>query len=337
MTSAGRSTKAIHVQRKGDIVTLLRYVVMDAPIFEKHLSVEVLAEHLKAVTRALDTKTRFVNLTIGVNDSIVRHAELPQIPVEDMRQILKNNSKNYLQQDLPNHSFDIWLLPNTRLPGVEAPKPGTPQKQKVIVGGARKQLVDELQTAARQAGLVPDQVTPGILAPVNAFELAMPEVFSKEAVALVEIGFKSTSICLLNRGELIVNRVVALGGDRLTAGLAEAMNISYTEAEGIKIGMPGEKCKPPSNRSWHPWDASCALRLISSSINRTSPSAGCTSPVDRLALSSSSRALKPKLMATCLPWNPTATFQIGLPAQQSAELEQVAPQLTIAVGAAATI
>src|SRR5271155_2223861 len=78
----GRSTKAISVQRKGDIFTLLRYVVMDAPIFEKHLSVDVLAEHLKGVARALDAKTRFVNLTISVNDSIVRHAEPPQMPVE---------------------------------------------------------------------------------------------------------------------------------------------------------------------------------------------------------------------------------------------------------------
>src|SRR5437899_398259 len=98
----GRSTKAIHVQRKGDSLTLLRYAVMDAPIYEKHLSIEVLAEHLKAVTRALDAKTKLISLTVGVNDSILRHADLPQIPVEDMRLILKNNTKNYLQQDLPN-------------------------------------------------------------------------------------------------------------------------------------------------------------------------------------------------------------------------------------------
>jgi len=33
---------------------------------------------------------------------------------------------------------------------------------------------------------------------------------------------------------------VNIGGDRLTAGLAEAMNISYAEAEGIKVGMAPE-------------------------------------------------------------------------------------------------
>src|ERR1041385_8495084 len=91
-----RSTKAVHIQRRGDVYTLLRYCVLDAPIFEKNVSVELLADHLKAVAQALEAKTKMVSLAISVNDSIVRPAELPQIPMDDMRQILKNNTKNYL-------------------------------------------------------------------------------------------------------------------------------------------------------------------------------------------------------------------------------------------------
>src|SRR2546422_3223177 len=70
--------------------------------------------------------------------------------------------------------------------------------------------------------------------------MAMPEVFTRDVVALVDIGFKNTSICLLQQGELMLSRVVAIGGDKLTAGLAESMGISYAEAEGIKVGMPTE-------------------------------------------------------------------------------------------------
>src|SRR5882757_3973724 len=87
----GRSTKAVYMQRKGDVYTLLRYCVMDAPIYEKNISVDLLAEHLKAVHLALDAKTKFVTLAVSVTDAIVRLAELPQIPMDDMRQILKNN------------------------------------------------------------------------------------------------------------------------------------------------------------------------------------------------------------------------------------------------------
>ena len=68
----------------------------------------------------------------------------------------------------------------------------------------------------------------------------MPDLFAKNVVALVDIGFKNTTICLLQEGELVLSRVIAIGGDKITGGLAEAMGISYAEAEGIKMGMPSE-------------------------------------------------------------------------------------------------
>src|SRR5437899_829363 len=106
----GRTTKAIYLQRKGDDFVLTRFVLLDAPIYEKTLSAELLEEHLKNICQALDTKTRLVTLAIGVHDSVVRHAELPVMPVDDMRQVLKNNTKNYLQQDLPGHIFDCSIM-----------------------------------------------------------------------------------------------------------------------------------------------------------------------------------------------------------------------------------
>jgi type IV pilus assembly protein PilM len=334
----GRSTKAILLQRRGDVYTLLRYCIMDAPLYEKELSVDVLTDHLKAVYAALDTKTKNVSLAISVNDSIVRQAELPQIPVADMRQILRINTKNYLQQDLPGYTFDCYSIPirqNTAVAG-ETPKAinATSQKLKVLVGGAKKQLTDDLSAAIRGAGLIPDQVIPGIVGPFNAFEMTMPEIFEKEAVALVDIGFKSTSICLLQKGELMVSRVVNIGGDKLTQGLAEAMSISYAEAEGIKVGMPGEvqsNLEPlltPLGR-----ELRASVDFFEHQQDRT---------VSQIYVSGGSarsefimKALETELMAPCKSWSPVANLQMALPAVQVSEIEQVAPQLTVAIGAAA--
>jgi Tfp pilus assembly PilM family ATPase len=44
--------------------------------------------------------------------------------------------------------------------------------------------------------------------------------------------------------------------------------------------------------------------------------------------------LQQELMAECKPWNPTSFMEISVPAQQAAELEQVSPQLAVAVGTA---
>src|SRR5882762_2282422 len=198
-----RTTKAVHIQRDGEGFVLCGYALLDAPIFEKTLSTELLAEHLKAVSQALDAKSKLLTLTVGVNDAIVRHAEMPRMPMEDMRMVLKLNSKSYLQQDLNNHLYDCHFLPPAQQlkPAEAAKAPAGPPKNRVLVAGAKRQLVEDLVTASRNAGLIADHIVPGLVGPTNAFEKAMPEVFVKEVVALVDIGFRSSSITILQQGE----------------------------------------------------------------------------------------------------------------------------------------
>jgi len=330
-----RTTKAVYLQRRGESLGFARYALLDAPIYEKTLSVDMLAEHLKAVVQALETKSRHVSLGIGVNDSLVRHTELPLMPVDDMRQILKNNTKTYLQQDLSGHIFDCYILPPKALIAPEKKAKGVTNipKAKVLVAGAKKQYLDDLQSAIKAAGLIADQIVPSLLGPVNAFELAMPASFGKEVVALVDVGFRNSTISLLQEGELVLNRVVNIGGDRLTNGLAEAMGISYAEAEGIKVGMPqeveshleslvsplGRELRASIDFFEHQQDKAVSHVFISGGSARSEFIV---------------QSLQKELIAECKPWNPTSGLEITLPPQQTAEIEQVAPQLTAALGAA---
>ena len=43
-----RTTKAVLLERRGDLLALLRYALLDAPIFEKKISADLLADHLHA-------------------------------------------------------------------------------------------------------------------------------------------------------------------------------------------------------------------------------------------------------------------------------------------------
>ena len=338
----GRTTKAVHLQRKGDRFVMSGYTLLDAPIYEKHLSCDLLTEHLKNICQALNTKTRSLSLAVGVSDSIVRHAELPAMPVGDMRQVLKNNTKNYLQQDLPGHVFDCFIIPpraqaqsntNSKDKPVEKPKLAGNPKHRVLVAGARKQLLDEMQNAVKNGGFLPDQIVPGLLGPVNAFELALPDVFATSVVGLVDIGFKNTSICILQQGDLVLSRVVAIGGDRLTTGLAESLGISYAEAEGIKVGMPaevqsnlealvvplGRELRASIDFFEHQHDQTVSQVYISGGSARS----------DFIV-----QTLQTELMVECKAWNPLSFLDLALPPQQAAEIEHVAPQLAVAIGAA---
>jgi type IV pilus assembly protein PilM len=330
----GRTTKAVHLQRKGEGYTLCRYALLDAPIYEKNLSADLLAEHLKAVCQALDAKTKMVTVAVGVNESVVRHADIPQMPVDDMRQILKNNTKNYLQQDLPGHVFDCYIIPpRALLKSPDKARTAASQKHKVLVAGAKRQLLDDIQTAVKTTGMIPDHIVPGLIGPVNAFEMAMPDVFSKEVIALVDIGFKNTSICLLQEGELILSRVMAIGGDKLTNGLAEALGISYAEAEGIKVGMPGEvqtqleSLVLPLGR-----ELRASIDFFEHQQDKTVSQVfiGGGSARSEFIVAS----LQSELLVECKQWNPISFLQLALPPQQAGDIDHVAPQLAVAVGTA---
>ncbi|MEI9959887.1 MAG: pilus assembly protein PilM [Limisphaerales bacterium] len=329
-----RTTKAVLLERRGDVLALSRYTLLDAPIYEKKFSPDLLTEHLRTVAQALDPKTKLVSLAIGLDDAVVRQIELPQIPVSEMRLVLKNNSKGYLQQDLPRHVFDCHIFPPKLGTGkVDATKTVTIPKLKVIAAGAKQQLVEDFQIATKNAGLTLDTLIPGLIGPVNSFEIAMPEVFANEAVALIDIGFKHTSICVVDRGELVFSRVLGIGGDNLTTGIAETMKATYAEAEGVKVSG-GAEVQAIIQAQVIPLgrELRASLDFFEHQQDR---------PIGQVYISGGSArselimaTLRSELGVECKIWTPTTALQLALPGQQAVEIEQIGPQLTVAIGAA---
>lgn len=327
-------TKAVHISRKANGFALNNFALVDAPVFDKGLNVGPLADHLKAVTQVLNARVKPVSLAVGVDSSLLRHADMPVVTTHDMRQMLKFSSKNYLQQDLSDCVFDVHMLPAKAetAPKTDTPSKGGNPKMRVLVGAAKKQIVADLQEAAEQAGLVADQIIPSFIGPANAFEMAQPEPFSKEVVALVDVGHKNTTICILYNGELTLSRVVQFGSGKLTQGISEALGMSLDEAEGAKITMPpevesvaqsllsplGRELRASIDFHDHQRDRAVSQVFFSGGAARSPQIV---------------QALQVELMVPCQTWNPTSFLNLNLPPQLVGEIESVAPQLTVAVGA----
>jgi type IV pilus assembly protein PilM len=330
-----RTTKAVLLERRGELLALCRFALLDAPIYDKKFSPDLLSDHLRSVAEALGNPTKFVTLAIGLDDAVVRQVELPQIQVSEMRMVLKNNSKAYMQQDLPNYVFDCYIFPPRQEEGKSADvtKPGTIPKLKVLAAGAKQSAVDDFQMAIKNAGLTPDCIVPGLIGPANAFEMALPQVFANETVALVDIGFKQTSICILDHGELVLSRVVGIGGDKLTLGLAEAMKSTYAEAEGAKVGMsPDAKSAIEMQVMPLGRELRASLDFFEHQQDR---------PVSQVYISGGTarsemilQMLHSEMIVECKTWNPTGFLQMALPGQQAVEIDHMGSQLAVAVGAA---
>ena len=330
-----RVTKAVLLTRNQERFKLSRFAIQDAPVYEKGLSEGLLTEHLRAIVRAIEPRTRQLTLAVGSSDSVLRMAEMPLLPLNDMRQMLRLNPKFYLQQNLTDYVFDCYFVPPRGKDALQG-KASSNVKYKAWIGGMRRDFLATLEAGVKGAGLVADQVTLAVLGPVNAFELAQPETFLKESTALVDLGFKTSTINVVSEGDLALSRAVEIGGDKLTAGLAEAMGITYAEAEGIKIGMPqeveshlqplvaplGRELRASIDFFEHDRDKTVSQVLICGGACRS----------DYIL-----QLLQAELGVPCKAWNNPAGLEPALNPQQTVELEQVVGQLTVSIGAASTL
>ena len=326
-----RTTKAVQIQRKGSGFELTHFACKETPTSEKQLTAEVLGPHLHSMMEAVSARSKHAVLVVGLADALLRHAELPLIPVPDMRMMLKFNAKNYLQQDFPEHTFDCYLLP--LINSSESGETKTPTKGRVLVGAAKNTTLAHYQAAARAAGITLDMIVPSAIGPANAFEYAQPEVFKNEVVALVDLGHDNSSISILKNGELILFRVVAIGSKKITHGLAESMGVSDQEAENIKLGLLDEiqvamqSLLMPLGR-----ELRASIDFIEHQQDRS---------VSKVYMSGGSarsqfivETLQSELMVPSEIWNPSSFLTLSLPPQQMGEIEQSAPQLTVAIGGA---
>lgn len=331
-----RTSKAVLLERHGEKLSLKRYALLDAPIFDKKLSAELLGDHLNSLAEALGKPTKYLSLAMGLADTVVRTVEIPQLPEEQMRAMLKMNHKAYMQQDLPNCVFDYHALPIATQNAAAAkgePNRAGVQKVRVLAAAVKQQLVNDVMKAASSVSLVADGLVPSMIGPINAFELAMPEVFKNETVALVDIGFKNTSVCVMDRGGLGTHRIISAGGDQITTGLADAMSINYAEAEGIKVGMApeveavlqsqvlgmGREIRASMDFFEHQFDRPVSQVYVS----------GATARSEMIV-----QMLHTELLVECKTWNPTACLKLALSGQQAVEIDHVSPQLAVAIGTA---
>lgn len=332
----GCQTKAVYLQKRGTSWSLASVAVLDAPQPDKSRTVETLTALFQSVVSALGAnRAKFLSVALGVEETILKQIELPMMAAEDVRQMLKLNSKSYLQQELPDYVFDcLYLPPRHAAPTPEGGKGGnSQQKFKVLVAGAPRKIVDAIQNAAKAAGLQAGNILPSLVGPPNAFECVEPDSYHKDVVGLVDLGYKHSSIIILDAGEVVMTRVVNIGGERLTTGLAEAMGINPMEAEGIKIGMPGEVATTlesvinPLGR-----ELRASLDFFEHQHDK---------PITQVFMSGGSarnetilQALQNELMVPCRAWDPIRFLQMGVPKEHVSEVEQMSPQLSVAVGSA---
>ena len=315
-------TKAAHLKRSGSGFRLVKYVLIETPIYEKIPSRELLTDHFKAVINTLGATPKHVVLAIGAGDSLLCHADLPSSNVSDLRKMLKLSPKTYLQQDLPDFLFDCYTK---AMPAESATATARyRRKAKVLVGGARRGLVENFQEAAKNAGLMVDNITLSQIGVVNAAR-ALPSDSHAEVAALLDIGSNHSSIGILMNGELALTRTVTLGAGKLADffGKTGTADLKAGKMEDFQAKVHGL--------------ISALARELGASIDffETQSEAKVTEIIVSGGAARSQfilQSLEAALEIPCESWTPAKCRGLELPERKKNEVEYEGPQLAVAIG-----
>jgi type IV pilus assembly protein PilM len=109
----------------------------------------------------------------------------------------------------------------------------------VLLVAAKKDMVNDYTEVIASAGLTPVVVDIDAFAVQNQFEINY-EVPRSETVVLVNIGASVTNINVLANGISTFTRDISIGGGQFTDAVQKALNVSYDEAEALKLGGGGK-------------------------------------------------------------------------------------------------
>jgi type IV pilus assembly protein PilM len=326
--------KSILLQRKGD----QRFVLTNyasRPVPEEIGNADELAQQVKLLLKELGGSAKACVVAASDADALLRIIEQPNTPVELLRSALRLNGLAVLNQECKDFVLDCApvsavALATVTSDGAVAENSG---KTRYLVGGMlrpRVKLISE--------GLSKTKMPANILqlAPVcsfNAFEFAYPEVFSKEAFLLLDMGHQQSTVLIGNKTELVLVRSIDYGGKIFSDAITANGALDPAAARLLmQQGDPGmsEICR------------GSLMRLATEVRNSIGFFEGqCEESIHRIFVSGGMartemilQTLSDELGLPCEIWDPLETCEVALPPAKRQALAHEFVSLNVACGAA---
>jgi type IV pilus assembly protein PilM len=105
----------------------------------------------------------------------------------------------------------------------------------VLLVAAKKDMINDYTTIVSEAGLMPVVVDVDAFAVQNMFSVNY-DLPVRETVVLINAGASVVNINIVTNGMTVFTRDVTIGGNQFTEEIQKQLNVSYEEAEALKVG-----------------------------------------------------------------------------------------------------
>jgi len=202
---------------------------------------EIVSSALKNLLKNLKIKNKNVATSISGYSVIVKKITIPKREEVGLEKSIQNEAEQYIPFDINDVNLDFQILPSE--------KEGTEEEEKeelmdVLLVAAKKDMVEEYISLLHLTDLNPMVLDIDAFALQNTFEISNHK--QSGCHALVNIGAQQLTINVIKDGASIFTRDSSYGGSQITSEIQQKLNISYQEAEMIKLGAkPLETEKKP--------------------------------------------------------------------------------------------
>jgi type IV pilus assembly protein PilM len=175
----------------------------------------------------LKIKTKEVAIGVSGHSVIIKKIALPRMSQEELDESIQWEAEQYIPFDVKDVNIDTQILSP---PGAD---PGG--QMDVLLVAAKKDMINDYTSVVAEAGLAPAIVDVDAFAVQNAFE-ANYEIPAGETVVLINAGASVVNINILASGVTTFTRDITVGGNQFTEEIQKQLNVSYDEAEALKVG-----------------------------------------------------------------------------------------------------
>lgn len=202
------------------ILPLPRTAVQNNMIADK----DVVVKTIQNLIQANGVKATRVISAVPGRAVIIKKIQLPAQGEDALVANVEFEANNVIPESLENVNLDYQVL-NYVDDG---------SKMDVLLVAVKKEIINSYTQVIQEAGLAPTIMDVDYFALENMYETSY-EVKPEEGVGLVHIGARYTSINVLKGGISSFTGDLPVGGEAFTENLAEALSISYDQAETFKV------------------------------------------------------------------------------------------------------
>lgn len=190
------------------------------------MNANVISEAIGELVSSHKIKTKDAATAVSGHSVIIKKISLPSMTDEELEESIQWEAEQYIPFDINDVHIDVQRLSQGA---------NDAGQMDVLLVAAKKDMINDYTAVISEAGLAPVVMDVAGFAVQNQFELNY-EVVPGESVVLVNIGASIVNINILKGGITSFTRDVSMGGNQFTEEIQKQLNVSYEEAEALKLG-----------------------------------------------------------------------------------------------------